>query len=207
MSTVTDPTDPANMDEGDFDKITEVPYGTPIDYEDMTDNQVYRFTLNAAGLAALNTAVQSGEYFPVGLRNANYDAANEAPPWSSVKGSGISLRASPTEPHWFGRLVVTAILVGGYWAESTEWHYIEQTGGERYFEGTATGTTGKDPGNFFVEGTYFHYIDETGAERRIQGAAEGAEGAEAGHFWVEVTAWRYIDAGGDERYIEGTLEP
>lgn len=63
-----------------------------------TSTGVLTFTLNAAGLAALNTAYAGSKIFKLGAREAKYDVANSAPVWAANKMVNISPRyAESTE--------------------------------------------------------------------------------------------------------------
>ncbi len=93
---------------GDFDSIGTTPYcDTPVTYAGFSVTGYNAFTLNAAGLAALQTAADGDNIFKIGARNANYDVANSAPPYVAAAMSYIVVYAADTGGATLPKLVVT----------------------------------------------------------------------------------------------------
>ncbi|KKM76607.1 hypothetical protein LCGC14_1378480 [marine sediment metagenome] len=78
---------------GDFDSLGATPLSTAIAYVDFevsgTLSKPNVFTINAAGLAIIQTAMRDDGIIPLGFRNANYDVANVEPTWSGSEQSAI----------------------------------------------------------------------------------------------------------------------
>ncbi len=70
---------------GDFDSLGATPFSTAITFDDMVVGAYNDFILNTAGKAAISkTGITK-----LGLKNANYDVANNAPSWIANKSSGF----------------------------------------------------------------------------------------------------------------------
>ena len=76
----SDPLLNTSLRAADFTTLGTTPYcDTPITYANWDITGFNDFILNAAGLAALNAAIAGSGIFKIGVRNANYDAANVEP--------------------------------------------------------------------------------------------------------------------------------
>jgi hypothetical protein len=92
------------LQAGDFDSLGSTPFcDTPVTYAGWNTAGYNNFTLNAAGLSA----VPVSGIAKLGLRNANYDAANSAPAWVSAQVSHLQGYASEQGTGYKPKLVIT----------------------------------------------------------------------------------------------------
>ncbi len=156
---------------GDFDSLGTTLLSVKKNYDDIVKDGWTEFSLNTIGIALINTALNSDGIVKLGIREANYDAANIEPTWEH--NHAVYIRPYTSDEGVAYEYAPQLVLNTGAIAESYIW----------------------------VEGTYLHYIDANKAERRQQGILSGATGIEPGYFWLEGTNLHYIDAAGSERFI------
>jgi hypothetical protein len=88
----------------DFAQVGSTSYtGTPITYSGWSSSAYNAFTLNSTGRAAIDVSGIT----PLGVRNANYDAANVAPTWSAAQSDISAYYADETGTSKDPKLVVT----------------------------------------------------------------------------------------------------
>lgn len=89
---------------GDFDSLGSTPFcDTPISYDDWSESGYNDFTLNAAGIAAINKTGIS----KFGARNAQYDADGATPAWVSNHQAQLNAYSSRRGDGFKPKLVVS----------------------------------------------------------------------------------------------------
>jgi len=121
---------------GDYDSFGDTAFcDTPITYAAWAAGDWHEFKLNAAGLAAAQTAADGDGIFKIGLRNANYDVANSAPAWSysvGAKSSQLSAYSADNLNEYAPQLVIdyTEEDLGSLWIEGSTIRAIDENGDE-----------------------------------------------------------------------------
>ena len=96
---------------GDFDSLGSTPFSTAISYADWlistTSPYWNNFVLNAAGLAALQTAYEGDGILKLGARNANYDVSGTPPTWTAGGQSYLIAYSADQGAGYKPKLVVT----------------------------------------------------------------------------------------------------
>jgi hypothetical protein len=87
-----------------------------------------------------------------------------------------------------------AKVAGSLWVDGTQLHYVDKSGNEWYFVGTAGSTpAGAIVGSIWVDSasSTIHYIDSVGVDRAVAveaGANRAGAGALPGSIWVDTVA-------------------
>lgn len=76
---------------------------------------------------------------------------------------------------------------GSIWVDGETFRFIDATGNEYYYTGTAgSSPAGAKAGSIWVDGNDFHYISATGVDRTIAYTDLGAAaGSKPGSVWVQ----------------------
>ncbi len=76
------PASNTSLVEADYSQLGATAFSTSIDYGDLVVDVYNDFIFNAPGIAAVQAAYDGNKIVKLGLREATYDAANVAPPWT-----------------------------------------------------------------------------------------------------------------------------
>lgn len=120
------PASTSALANGDFDSLGTTPLcDTAITYSGFATGGGYtvapnNFTINAAGITLIESAIVGSGFISIGLRNVNYDVDNVAPAWSAIKITGMGITSInhnyvPRHP----KLVVTFTGTVGYGSDVT----------------------------------------------------------------------------------------
>ena len=88
--------------------LGSIPFSdTPIAYDDWSVSGYNDFILNAAGLNALEAAINGDGILKLGIRDVDYDVAQVAPPWLNGNQSQIRMYSADKGGNFRPRLVAT----------------------------------------------------------------------------------------------------